>query len=460
VATDCPDVYQTFEETGFPEALVLALRRSGFATPSPIQAVAWPLAMAGRDVIAVAKTGSGKTCGYLLPHLASLAARNGPAPKPSTELQPGGWWKSDAVAPTACVLAPTRELALQIADEASKFAPAVRASVVCMYGGVPKNAQLAACRDGCDLIVATPGRLCDFLEPPQGRTPPITVSAVRYLVLDEADRMLDMGFEPQIRKVVALCPQSAKRQTLLFTATWPTSVARTAAALTARGAAQVRIGDNGSKLVVNTAITQVAEVLAGESAKAPRLEAMLRDVAILPKGERAIVFVATKRKCDVIAMQLQRARFAVAGAIHGDKDQREREAALSAFRAGERNILVATDVAARGLDIPGVALVVVYDFPREVADYVHRVGRTGRAGLTGAAYTLLTPADAGIARSLVQLLDDSKAAVCPQLRAMAATKQKSAGGSGGGNNRWRGGGRGGGGRGGGGRGGGRGRGKW
>ena len=192
VATDCPDVYQTFEEAGFPEPLLLALRKSGFVSPSPIQAVAWPLAMAGRDLIAVAKTGSGKTCGYLLPHLSSLAARGGPAPKPTTELQPGGWWKSDAVAPSACVLAPTRELALQIADEASKFASAVSASVVCMYGGVAKNDQLRACREGCDLIVATPGRLCDFLEPPAGRTPPITVSAVKYLVLDEADRMLDM----------------------------------------------------------------------------------------------------------------------------------------------------------------------------------------------------------------------------------------------------------------------------
>ena len=450
MGTDCPEVFQTFEETGFPEALLRVLRHN-FAAPSPIQAVAWPLAAAGRDLIAVAKTGSGKTCGYLLPHLASLAARGGPAPKPTTELQPGGWWKSDAVSPTACVLAPTRELAMQIADEASKFAAAVQASVVCMYGGVPKNDQLRACREGCDLLVATPGRLCDFLEPPAGRTPPITVASVKYLVLDEADRMLDMGFEPQIRKVVSLCPQGAKRQTLLFTATWPTSVARTAAALTCRGAAQVRIGDNGTKLVVNAAISQQAEVLATDSAKAARLEALLRDVSVLPRGERAIVFVATKRRCDQIAMQLQRARFAVAGAIHGDKDQREREAALAAFREGGRNVLVATDVAARGLDIPGVALVVVYDFPREVADYVHRVGRTGRAGATGAAYTLLTPADAGIARSLVQLLDDSKAPVSAQLRAMAATKQKSAGGSGGGNNRWRGGGRGGGGRG---------RGKW
>jgi ATP-dependent RNA helicase DDX5/DBP2 len=268
--------------------------------------------------------------------------------------------------------------------------------------------------------------------------------------------MLDMGFEPQIRRIVALCLQGAARQTLLFTATWPASVARAAAALTARGAAHVRIGDNGSKLVVNKSISQHVEVLANDSAKPARLEALLRDASALPPGERAIVFVATKRRCDQIALQLQRARFPVAGAIHGDKDQREREAALNAFRQGDKSILIATDVAARGLDIPGVAVVVIFDFPREVADYVHRVGRTGRAGASGAAYTFLTPNDAGVARQLKQLLSDAGAKVPPALEAMANTKQRGGGGGGGGNNRWRGG-RGGGG---GGRGGGRGRGKW
>ena len=179
-------------------------------------------------------------------------------------------------------------------------------------------------------------------------------------------------------------------------------MARAAAALTARGAAHVRIGDNGSRLCVNAAITQRVEVLANDAAKAPRLEALLRDAATLPPGERCIVFVATKRRCDQIATQLARARFPVAGAIHGDKDQREREAALSAFRQGDKSILVATDVAARGLDIPGVALVVVFDFPHEVADYVHRVGRTGRAGASGAAVTFLTGNDAPIAKQLAQ----------------------------------------------------------
>lgn len=362
MADDCAAVFQTFEEAGFPPALTAALA-SAFPGPTPIQAVSWPLALAGRDLVAVAKTGSGKTCGYLLPGLARLAAAGGPQPPPRSEPQPGGWWKTDPVAPTVCVLAPTRELAVQIAEEAVRFATPLKAHVVCVYGGTDKGGQLRAMRGGCDVVVATPGRLNDFLEPPAGRTPPLTCRSVSYLVLDEADRMLDMGFEPQIRTIVAACKPSADRTTLLFTATWPKGVAAMAARFTSKTAAQVRIGDNGNKLVVNTSVAQHVLVLPTEAAKMPTAAKLLKEK--LGPDDRAIVFCGTKRRCELLTAQLRAAGLPVAGAIHGDKTQHEREAALQALRSGTRRVLVATDVAARGIDVPGVSIVLVLDFPRE-----------------------------------------------------------------------------------------------
>ena len=219
------------------------------------------------------------------------------------------------------------------------------------------------------------------------------------------------------------------------------------------------VGDNGSKLVVNSSVTQHVEVLPGEAAKMGRLASLLKEK--LGKDDRAIVFCGTKRKCEVVTQALRAAGHPVAGAIHGDKTQHEREAALAALRTGARRVLVATDVAARGLDIPGVSIVVVLDFPREVADYVHRVGRTGRAGATGAAYTFLTPADAGIARQLLALIKASQPAaeVPKDLEKMANASRPAGGGGGGGGGGWRGGRSSGGGRGGRGGGGGRGR-RW
>jgi len=395
---------QRFEDAPFPAPLLQALSKAGFTSPTPIQGVSWPIALQKRDLVAVAKTGSGKTCGFLLPAFVRLKA---PGPKPERALSAQGFFVSEPCTPRACVLAPTRELAQQIADEALRFAQPLGFAVVCLYGGCDKAPQLHAMRAGCDLVIATPGRLNDFLEPPSGRTPPIAARCVEFLVLDEADRMLDMGFEPQIRQILRQCPHTSKgRQTLLFTATWPKEVSALAASLTASNAAHIRIGDNGTKLVVNTSVKQHVEVLASEAAKGTRLASLLRQR--MQKGssthERCIVFCATKRKCEQTAIALRTAGFPVAGAIHGDKTQQEREMALSRLKDGSRPILVATDVAARGLDIQGVTLVVVYDLGREIADYVHRVGRTGRAGATGDAYTFLTEADAPLARPLKALL--------------------------------------------------------
>jgi len=449
VDASCPDIYQHFEEAPFPGSLVGALKAAGFPGPTPIQAVAWPLVVAGRDVVAVAKTGSGKTCGYLLPALARLQTA-GPAPPPRSEMSQQGYWVTDAVTPAVAVLAPTRELAIQIGEEASKFARPSKAHVVCVYGGCDKRAQLQAFRAGCDVVVATPGRLNDFLEPAKGRSAPISCAKVNYLVLDEADRMLDMGFEPQIKRIVALCLQGGARQTLLFTATWPKSVAAIAASLTRRDAAHVRIGDNGSRLCVNASVRQHVEVLPSDAAKLGRLKELLK--ASLGPAGRAIVFAGTKRKCEQVALMLHAAGFPVAGSIHGDKTQEEREASLKALRAGAKRILVATDVAARGLDIQGVSMVIILDFPREVADYVHRVGRTGRAGSTGDAHTFLTAADSSAAKQLLTLLRDSAGTVIPPELEAWAKASRGGGGGGARPNAWRGGrGGGGGGRGGGGR---------
>ena len=328
--------------------------------------------------MAIAKTGSGKTCGFLLPALASIVAR-GSQKAPEMQLLDGRW-RPGAVTPTVIVLAPTRELAIQIHDECAKFCPAAGCRSAVLYGGAAKGDQLRALRSGADVVVATPGRLNDFLEPPPGFTAPVSAVKASYVVLDEADRMLDMGFEPQIKKIFKLCPSA--RQTVMFTATWPKAVQKIADSFTTKPI-HIQIGSGGDKLTANKSITQTVEVLEEEE-KFDRCVAILKKE--LGKDDTCIMFAGTKRRCDFLDRRLKQSGFSSAGAIHGDKDQYEREMVLDNFRRGRGNILVATDVAARGLDIPGVAAVLVYDFPLQVEDYVHRIGRTGRAGKEGKAF--------------------------------------------------------------------------
>ncbi|KAK6928357.1 WW domain [Dillenia turbinata] len=369
--------------------LLFQVHQAGFTAPTPIQAQSWPIALQSRDIVAIAKTGSGKTLGYLIPGFVHLKrCRNNPQ-----------------IGPTVLVLSPTRELATQIQDEAVKFGRSSRISCTCLYGGAPKGPQLRDLDRGTDIVVATPGRLNDILDMKR-----ISLRQVSYLVLDEADRMLDMGFEPQIRKIVKEVP--TRRQTLMYTATWPKEVRKIAADLLVNPV-QVNIG-NVDELVANKSITQRVELLAPME-KHRRLEQILRSQE---PGSKIIIFCSTKKMCDQLARNLTRQFGAVA--IHGDKSQGERDHVLSQFRTGGSPVLVATDVAARGLDIKDIRVVINYDFPTGIEDYVHRIGRTGRAGATGLAYTFFAEQDAKYASDLVKVLEGADQRVPLEIREIAA----------------------------------------
>ncbi|XP_071721946.1 DEAD-box ATP-dependent RNA helicase 40-like [Rutidosis leptorrhynchoides] len=382
-----PAPFMSFDAVDFPPEILRELYAAGFASPTPIQAQTWPIALQSRDIVAIAKTGSGKTLGYLIPAFMHLRQRrNNP--------QNG---------PTVLVLAPTRELATQIQDEAIKFGRSSRVSCTCLYGGAPKGPQLKELERGAEIVVATPGRLNDILEMRK-----IDLRQVSLLVLDEADRMLDMGFEPQIRKIVNEIPPC--RQTLMYTATWPKEVKKIASDLLVNPV-QVNIGSD--QLSANKAITQYVEVVPPME-KERRLEQIL--VSQEPRS-KVIIFCSTKRLCDQIARSLGRNFGAVA--IHGDKSQGERDWVLNQFRNGSNPVLVATDVAARGLDIKDIRVVINYDFPTGMEDYVHRIGRTGRAGATGIAYTFFSEQDWKYAADLVKLLEGANQSVPQQVRDIA-----------------------------------------
>ncbi|RAL46626.1 hypothetical protein DM860_004905 [Cuscuta australis] len=387
-----PQPFTSFEATGFPSEILREVMRAGFSAPTPIQAQSWPIAQQGSDVVAIAKTGSGKTLGYLIPGFTHiLHQRNNPKP-------------GSKVGPTVLVLSPTRELATQIQAEVMKFGKASRITCTCLYGGAPKGPQLRDLERGVDVVVATPGRLNDILA--MGR---VSLRQVSYLVLDEADRMLDMGFEPQIKKIVKEVPNS--RQTLMYTATWPKMVRKIAAELLVTPV-QINIG-KVDELAANKAITQHVEVVAPTD-KHKRLEQILKSQQ---PGARIIIFCATKRMCDQLTRNLTR-QFSVA-AIHGDKSQGERDYVLNQFRMGRSPVLVATDVAARGLDVKDIQVVVNFDFPMGIEDYVHRIGRTGRAGASGMAFTFFSDRDARHASDLVKVLSGANQIVPAEIHSMA-----------------------------------------
>ncbi|KAL3691761.1 hypothetical protein R1sor_005412 [Riccia sorocarpa] len=384
-----PHPFMNYGSTRFPSTILSEFESAGFSSPSPIQAQSWPIALQGRDIVAVAKTGSGKTLGYLVPGFAHIHKyRDG-----------------DSFGTKVLVIAPTRELATQIQTEAKKFGKSSSISSTCVYGGADKGPQLRAIQKGVDIIIATPGRLNDFLK--SGK---LSLAQVSYVVLDEADRMLDMGFEPQIRAIFSELP--AERQTLMFTATWPKEVRKMAGDML-HTPVQVNIG-NTDDLVANKAITQNIEIIR-RGDKMRRLQQILRSQ---PSDSRIIVFSSTKRMCDQLAKSLGDFR---AAAIHGDKSQDAREVALADFRSGKSPILVATDVAARGLDVKDVRAVINYDFPTKFEDYIHRIGRTARGGASGLAYTFFDDSqDAKFSKKLVKVLQGASQKVPKELADIAA----------------------------------------
>ncbi|CAG8534732.1 7744_t:CDS:2, partial [Gigaspora rosea] len=377
-----------------------------YTVPTPVQKYSIPIVTAGRDLMACAQTGSGKTGGFLFPILSELF-KHGPSPPPTEQQR--GMYRSRKAYPVALVLAPTRELAMQIYDEARKFAYRSWVRPCVVYGGADISSQLRQIDRGCDLLTATPGRLVDLIE--RGR---VSLSQTRYLVLDEADRMLDMGFEPQIRRIVESedMPGVNDRQTLMFSATFPRDI-QVLARDFLKDYVFLSVGRVGS---TSENITQKIEYVEDDDKRSVLLDILHAQ----PDSDRGLtlIFVETKRMADMLSEFLIQSGFP-ATSIHGDRSQRERERALESFRTGRTPIMVATAVAARGLDIVNVTHVINYDLPTDIDDYVHRIGRTGRAGNVGISTAFFNRGNKGIVRELIDLLKEANQEIPSWLETIA-----------------------------------------
>ncbi|XP_076875827.1 putative ATP-dependent RNA helicase DDX4 [Brachyhypopomus gauderio] len=392
-----PKAIMTFEEAGLCESLSRNVSKSGYVKPTPVQKHGIPIIFAGRDLMACAQTGSGKTAAFLLPILQQLMT-DGVAASKFSEVQE----------PEVIIVAPTRELINQIYLEARKFAYGTCVRPVVVYGGTSTGYTIREVLKGCNVLCGTPGRLLDII----GRGK-VGLSKLRYLVLDEADRMLDMGFEPDMRKLVGSpgMPPKEERQTLMFSATYPEDIQRLAAEFLKIDYLFLAVG------VVGGACSDVEQQIIQVNQYSKREQ--LLDLLKTTGTERTMVFVETKRSADFIATFLCQEKVPTTS-IHGDREQREREKALSDFRTGRCPVLVATSVAARGLDIEHVQHVVNFDLPNNIEEYVHRIGRTGRCGNTGRAISFFDPdPDTPLARSLVKVLSGAQQEVPSWLEEIA-----------------------------------------
>lgn len=384
-----PKPVMTFEEASMPEYVLSEVLKQGFDKPSPIQSQGWPMALLGRDMIGISATGSGKTLAFLLPAMIHINAQ------PFLERGDG---------PIVLILAPTRELAVQIKGECDKFGASSQIKNCVVYGGHPKGEQIRQLRRTPEILIGTPGRLIDHIE--SGNT---NLRRVTYLVLDEADRMLEMGFKEQMQTIVSQIRPD--RQTLMWSATWPQEVQNISREFQ-QDPYEVHVG--AMELRANKAIKQVVEVMS-DYEKYPTLLKHLKDFDT--REDRILIFVETKKGADALTQSLRDERFYV-GCIHGDKSQQDRDRTLLNFRNGRCSVLVATDVAARGLDIKNVKAVFNFDMPKGVEDYVHRIGRSGRAGASGYAVSFFTQTSSAIARDLVKIMRDADQVVPPELEDM------------------------------------------
>ena len=361
-----------FSDLGLADPIQRALTAKNYITPTPIQARAIPELLKGKDVLGIAQTGTGKTAAFALPILQRLSRGQGNR-KPRS--------------PRALILAPTRELAIQIGDEFRAYGKHLHLRLSVIFGGVSQVPQVKALGRGVDIVVATPGRLLDLMNQRQ-----ISLGAVEHLVLDEADRMLDMGFVRDVRKIIAAMPRA--RQSLLFSATMPAAVERLSGDILSH---PVRIEVTPRATPIERIEQSVYHVPAPD--KLALLATILKD----PACSRVIVFSRTKPRANRIAERLEKWGVS-ADAIHGNKSQGARQRALKRFRSGEARVLVATDIAARGIDVESVSHIINFELPNEAESYVHRIGRTARAGAGGAALSFCDPSERGYLRDIEKLI--------------------------------------------------------
>eukprot|EP01084_Bolivina_argentea_P121058 214591_1 len=391
-----PKPLKSFKDASFPSIIMNAIDKAGFENPTPIQSATWPMVLSGRNVIGIAQTGSGKTLAFLLPAIVHINAQ------PKLKYGDG---------PIALIIAPTRELACQIEGEVEKFACNTRHC--CVYGGAKKWDQKRKLRNGVEIIIATPGRLLDFME-----TNVTNLKRVTYSVIDEADRLLDMGFEPQLNAI--LSQTRPDRQMLMFSATWPKEVRELAKKFMIPNGSdddsnimQVAVGTM-DKLKAHENIKQIVTIMM-KNEKISRLKKYIDDQKELDKNSKILVFISTKKMTNMMQNILWEDGYWVT-CMHGDKEQKQRDRALNDFKTGKMKIMLATDVASRGIHVDDIALVINFDFPTHIEDYVHRIGRTGRAGRKGTAVSFFVEdIDGYRAKDLIKILKETKQEIPAEL---------------------------------------------
>lgn len=385
-----------FHQTGVPDNLLQAFK--DFEKPTPIQAATWPISLSGRDLIGIAETGSGKTYAFTIPglvHISSQLRNNNRKDK----------------RPIMLVVSPTRELALQSEEQAKRAGKSLGVRTICVYGGVSKQLQTEALQRGAEIVVATPGRLIDLINDNA-----CDLSNISFLVLDEADRMLDDGFEKDIRTIIGLTPKT--RQTLMFSATWPESIRKLAADFLNN---PIRVTVGSDDLAASQNVQQIVQVVPNARDKQTKLLELLRKIH--NRKNRVLVFALYKKEADRIENVLRNNGYKVVG-IHGNKSQAARNQALEQFKNGSHPVMVATDVAARGLDIPDVEYVVNLTFPLTIESYIHRIGRTGRGGKKGTAYTFFSDEDKAHSGELINVLRQANMPVPDELLKYGTTVKK------------------------------------